>query len=63
MRSKDNKVVPLKEKDLIEKKNGEEKPGQKTTDINAKALEEEDFQLYMGVQMLKSWDALRGKNP
>ncbi len=27
----------------------------------AKILEEDDFQLYMGLQILKGWDALRGK--
>ncbi len=27
----------------------------------AKAMEEDDFQLYMGLQILKGWEALRGK--
>jgi carboxyl-terminal processing protease len=63
IRSKD-KIVPLKEKDLIDAKNGKdavEKPIKKLEDFNAKTLEDDDFQLYMGIQMLKSWEALRGK--
>ena len=55
------KFVPIKEKDLLEKKNGEEKPFKKPEEFNTKTLEEDDFQLYMGLQMLKSWEALRGK--
>ena len=64
VRSKDSKVVPLKEKDLINAKNGKdavEKPIKKLEDFNIKTLEDDDFQLYMGIQMLKSWEALRGK--
>jgi len=63
MRSKD-KIVPLKERDLIDAKNGKdavEKPIKKLEDFNIKTLEDDDFQLYMGVQMLKSWEALRGR--
>jgi carboxyl-terminal processing protease len=66
VRSKD-KIVPLKEKDLIDAKNGKdgkdatEKPIKKLEDFNTKTLEDDDFQLYMGIQMLKSWEALRGK--
>jgi carboxyl-terminal processing protease len=66
VRSKD-RIVPLKEKDLIDAKNGkngkdaEEKPIKKLEDFNTKTLEDDDFQLYMGIQMLKSWEALRGK--
>jgi len=71
VRSKD-KIVPLKEKDLIDAKNGKngkdgkdaiEKPIKKLEDFNTKTLEDDDFQLYMGIQMLKSWEALRGKGP
>lgn len=29
--------------------------------LEAKAMEEDDFQLYMGLQILKGWEALRGK--
>lgn len=58
------KIVPLKEKDLIDKKNDKEavdKPAKKPEDFNVKTLEDDDFQLYMGFQILKSWEALRGK--
>ena len=64
VRSKDSKIIPLKEKDLIDAKNGKdavEKPIKKLEDFNIKTLEDDDFQLYMGIQMLKSWEALRGK--
>jgi carboxyl-terminal processing protease len=63
------KIVPLKEKDLIERKNDKEdkeavdKPVKKPEDLNAKTLEDDDFQLYMGFQILKSWEALRGGGP
>jgi len=59
------KIIPLKEKDLIERKNDKEavdKPVKKPEDFNAKTLEDDDFQLYMGFQILKSWEALRGKS-
>ncbi len=62
------KISTLTEKDLIdtkdgaEKKNGTEKPASKLEDFDTKKLEDDDFQLYMGVQMLKSWEALRGKS-
>jgi carboxyl-terminal processing protease len=64
VRSKENKIVPLKEKDLIDAKNGkdtEEKPIKKLEDFNIKTLEDDDFQLHIAVQILKSWEALRGK--
>jgi carboxyl-terminal processing protease len=64
VRSKDNKIVPLKEKDLVDAKNGKdavEKPVKKLEDFNIKTLEDDDFQLHMGIQILKSWEALRGK--
>jgi len=64
VRSKENKIVPLKEKDLIDAKNGkeaEEKPIKKLEDFNIKTLEDDDFQLHIGLQILKSWEALRGK--
>ncbi|OPY80912.1 MAG: Carboxy-terminal processing protease CtpB precursor [Syntrophorhabdus sp. PtaU1.Bin058] len=56
-----DKIVPLKEKDL-EKRNDTDKDIKKLEDINTKTLEEEDFQLHMGLQILKSWEALRGKS-
>lgn len=55
------KIVPLKEKDL-EKRNETEKNIKKLEDFNTKTIEDEDFQLYMGLQILKSWEALRGKS-
>jgi carboxyl-terminal processing protease len=55
------KIVPLKEKDL-EKRNEAEKNIIKLEDFNTKTIEDEDFQLYMGLQILKSWEALRGKS-
>ncbi|MDD5007697.1 MAG: S41 family peptidase [Syntrophorhabdaceae bacterium] len=55
------KIAPLKEKDL-EKRNETEKDIKKLEDFNTKTLEDEDFQLHMGLQILKSWEALRGKN-
>ena len=61
VRSKE-KIVPLKEKDLIDKKNGAEKPVKKLEDFDKKTLEDDDFQLYMGIQILKSWEAIRGKS-
>jgi len=56
------KIIPITEKDL-EKKNDKEKPIKKTEDFNVKTLEDDDFQLHMAIQLLKSWEALRGKNP
>jgi carboxyl-terminal processing protease len=61
VRSKD-KIIPIKEKDLIDKKNGAEKPVKKLEDFDKKTLEDDDFQLYMGIQILKSWEAIRGKS-
>ncbi|HQP12655.1 MAG TPA: hypothetical protein PK470_07825, partial [Candidatus Omnitrophota bacterium] len=59
VKSKD-KVTPITEKDL--EKKAERSPVMKRPeDITIKNLEDEDFQLYMGLQILKSWEALRGK--
>ncbi|MBP6940546.1 MAG: S41 family peptidase [Syntrophorhabdaceae bacterium] len=55
------KIVPIKEKDL-EKRNETEKNIKKLEDFNTKTLEDEDFQLHMGLQILKSWEAIRGKS-
>ncbi len=60
VKSKD-KIVPIKERDLIDRKSAEEKPVKKPEEGTLKNLEDDDFQLYMGVQILKSWEALRGK--
>lgn len=65
-RGKD-KVSPIKEKDLsrhIEPEKKPEKEGEptQTEDKNQqKTPEQDDFQLHMGLQILKGWEALRGK--
>jgi carboxyl-terminal processing protease len=71
-KKKGEKFVPIKEKDLDkhlegEKKSGDEKTEEKTpADLGIKPDQslkgdEDDFQLNMGFQVLKSWHALRGK--
>jgi len=59
------KITPIKEKDLSKHlepekntKKGEEFTEDKKQD---KTSDSDDFQLYMGLQMLKGWEALRGK--
>jgi carboxyl-terminal processing protease len=59
VRSKE-RPLPVLEKDL-EKHIDAEKEIQEPKTDDVKRLESEDFQIYMGLQMLKSWDALRGK--
>ncbi|MDR2018811.1 MAG: S41 family peptidase [Syntrophobacterales bacterium] len=69
-RGKD-KITPITEKDLFEKaatpdknlkKNQEEKEGNDNVKLNdIKNSDEDDFQLHMGLQILKGWEALRGK--
>lgn len=59
VRSKE-RPLPVLEKDL-EKHTDAEKEIQEPKTDDVKRLESEDFQIYMGLQMLKSWDALRGK--
>ena len=54
------KMTPLTEKDL-EKKSDKNPVVKKPEDFSIKNLEDEDFQLYMGLQILKGWEALRGK--
>lgn len=61
VKSKD-KVAPVTEKDL-EKKNEKEKPFKRPEDLDIKNLEDDDFQLHMALQILKSWEALRGNKP
>lgn len=61
VKSKD-KIAPVTEKDL-EKKKEKEKPFRRPEDLDIKTLEEDDFQLHMALQILKSWEALRGNNP
>ena len=58
------KIAPLKEKDLdkhIEVEKNAPKSEETTTNNGKIATGEDDFQLSMGLQILKSWDALRGK--
>ena len=54
------KMAPLTEKDL-EKKTDRNPIVKRPEDFSIKNLEDEDFQLYMGLQILKGWEALRGK--
>ncbi len=54
------KMTPLTEKDL-EKKTDRNPVVKRPEDFSIKNLEDEDFQLYMGLQILKGWEALRGK--
>jgi len=66
------KIAPITEKDLLEKaapapdkntpkKGPEGKEGSNGKPGDVKNAEEDDFQLYMGLQILKGWEALRGK--
>ena len=68
-RSKE-KITPITEKDLLEKaapdknppkKGPEGKEGANGKPGDVKNTDEDDFQLYMGLQILKGWEALRGK--
>jgi carboxyl-terminal processing protease len=62
------KFTPIKEKDLtkhiesdkksIKEETPEDKPDEK---MNEKNAENDDFQLHMALQILKGWEALRGK--
>jgi carboxyl-terminal processing protease len=59
------KITPIKEKDLS-KHIEPEKKTKKDEDVveeknQEKNADRDDFQLYMGLQMLKGWEALRGK--
>jgi len=71
-RRRDRMVAPIKERDLDKHLEGENQKKPVVTPPPAanpaapgepekKSLEEEDFQLYMATQILKSWDTLRGK--
>jgi carboxyl-terminal processing protease len=61
------KIIPIKEKDLSKHIEPEKKTNNKEVDAvvedknKEKDPENDDFQLYMGIQMLKGWEALRGK--
>jgi carboxyl-terminal processing protease len=68
-RNKGEKYTPIKEKDLDKHLEGMKKPEEKKSDELASSLnqdstiknDEDDVQLVMARQILKSWDALRGK--
>jgi carboxyl-terminal processing protease len=71
-RKKGEKYTPIKEKDLEKHLEGTKKPddkaGEEKNPANDSSLspdslkfDEDDFQLAMARQILKSWDALRGK--
>jgi carboxyl-terminal processing protease len=63
---KKEKFVPIKEKDLNRHLEGETPGktdgGSETTPGSSKpGVEDDDFQMQIGLQILKSWEALRGK--
>ncbi len=64
VRGKD-KFTPIKEKDLSKhiepEKNTKKEEESKEDKKQDKTSDADDFQLYMGLQMLKGWEALRGK--
>ena len=69
------KIAPITEKDLLEKAAAEKNPkkapegkegkegkeGSNGKPGEVKNTDEDDFQLHMGIQILKGWEALRGK--
>lgn len=64
VRNKD-KFTPIKEKDLEKRtepdKNVKKQEGPDTQPVADKSGEGDDFQLYMALQVLRGWEALRGK--
>jgi carboxyl-terminal processing protease len=71
-RKRDRVIMPIKERDLEKHLEGDnqKKPNNQAAPAPAAApsaaaekknLEDEDFQLYMALQLVKSWDTLRGK--
>ncbi len=69
-RKRDRIIAPIKERDLEKHLEGDtqKKPNNQVvpkqpapSDAEKKSLEDEDFQLSMALQILKSWDTLRGK--
>ena len=70
-RKRDRVIMPIKERDLEKhlEGDGQKKPNNQVGPTPAaappaaekKSLEDEDFQLYMALQLVKSWDTLRGK--
>ncbi|MCX8022057.1 MAG: S41 family peptidase [Syntrophorhabdaceae bacterium] len=61
VRSTKEKMVPLKEKDLERHLEVDKNSTPKTEGSPQGLINEDDFQLVMALQILKSWDALRGK--
>lgn len=66
MTKKKEKFVPIKEKDLNRHLEGEnpgntEKGSEPQPGSPKLGVEEDDFQMQIGLQILKSWEALRGK--
>jgi carboxyl-terminal processing protease len=59
------KITPIKEKDLSKHIEPEKKTNKEVDPKEEKNQEKtpdnDDYQLYMGLQMLKGWEALRGK--
>jgi carboxyl-terminal processing protease len=60
------KFVPIKEKDLNKHLEGSnpgkgEEPSESPTGASKPGGEDDDFQMQMALQILKSWEALRGK--
>lgn len=59
------KITPIKEKDLskhLEPEKNTKRAEESTEDKKQdKTSDSDDFQLYMGLQMLKGWEALRGR--
>jgi carboxyl-terminal processing protease len=71
-RKRDRVLMPIKERDLDKHLEGDsqKKPNNQVapapppaapSSTDKKSLEDEDFQLYMALQIVKSWDTLRGK--
>jgi carboxyl-terminal processing protease len=69
-RKRDRTLAPIKERDLDKHLEGssQKKPSPQVVpnqeaplDSEKKSLEDEDIQLYMALQLLKSWDTLRAK--
>lgn len=57
----DSNVVKLKSQERLREKDLSEKKEPKKAEEGNSKTEEEDFQLYMALQILKSWESLRGR--
>ncbi len=60
IKGKERTTAPVKEKDL-ERHIEVDKSAPKVEDKTDKTVPEDDFQMSMGLQMLKGWEAIRGK--